>query len=73
MFSRDGVECRYVQDHLALSMADVKSWLERGAALYVCGSLQGMAQAVDAVLRQHLGDQMVDELAQAGRYCRDVY
>lgn len=73
VFSRDGVECRYVQDHLALSMADVKSWLERGAALYVCGSLQGMAQAVDAVLRQHLGDQMVDELAQAGRYCRDVY
>ena len=26
-------------------------WLDDGAAIYVCGSLQGMAPAVDAVLQ----------------------
>ena len=46
---------------------------QRGAAIYVCGSLQGMAPGVDGVLRDILGSTKVDELVEAGRYRRDVY
>ena len=51
----------------------LRDWVARSAAIYVCGSQQGMAQGVDAVLRQVLGSAEVDALAQAGRYRRDVY
>ena len=45
----------------------------RGAALYVCGSLHGMAEGVDTALRSILGSAAVDDLLQQGRYRRDVY
>ncbi len=45
----------------------------RGAALYVCGSLHGMAEGVDTALRSILGSAVVDDLLQQGRYRRDVY
>jgi sulfite reductase (NADPH) flavoprotein alpha-component len=63
----------YVQHLLAHEAATLRDWVARGAALYVCGSLQGMAQGVDAALRQALGDAQVDALAAEGRYRRDVY
>ena len=44
-----------------------------GAAIYVCGSLDGMAPGVDAVLREVLGDERVETLLADGRYRRDVY
>jgi sulfite reductase (NADPH) flavoprotein alpha-component len=44
-----------------------------GAAIYVCGSLQGMASGVDAALRQIAGDAFWRELSATGRYRRDVY
>jgi sulfite reductase (NADPH) flavoprotein alpha-component len=47
--------------------------MEQGAAIYVCGSLAGMAPGVDAVLRATLGDVEVERLREAGRYRRDVY
>jgi sulfite reductase (NADPH) flavoprotein alpha-component len=37
-------------------------WIDEGAAIYVCGSLQGMASVVDAVLRAVLGSEQVDAL-----------
>ncbi|TCM06587.1 MULTISPECIES: hypothetical protein [unclassified Sphingomonas] len=48
-------------------------WADRGAAIYVCGSLAGMASAVDAALRAILGDARLEEMAEQGRYCRDIY
>ncbi|MGZ5182990.1 MAG: sulfite reductase subunit alpha, partial [Ramlibacter sp.] len=42
-FSRDQQERLYVQDLLRAQAARVREWVERGAAVYVCGSLQGMA------------------------------
>jgi sulfite reductase (NADPH) flavoprotein alpha-component len=48
-------------------------WIDEGAAIYVCGSLQGMASVVDAVLRAVLGSEQVDALQEAGRYRRDLY
>ncbi|MEG2695630.1 MAG: hypothetical protein RR966_14320, partial [Acinetobacter sp.] len=44
-----------------------------GAAIYVCGSIHGMASDVDQALIAILGEAMVDQLRQEGRYRRDVY
>jgi sulfite reductase (NADPH) flavoprotein alpha-component len=49
------------------------TWLADGAALYVCGSLDGMGRDVDVCLRQLLGDEQVEQLSQSGRYRRDLY
>jgi len=73
VFSRDGGPHRYVQDCLATAGTELQHWLARGAAIYVCGSREGMAQGVDQVLRQQLGDNQVDQLLADGRYRRDVY
>ncbi len=72
-FSRDGGARAYVQHALAASADALRDWIEAGAAIYVCGSLQGMAPGVDAVLRETLGDSTVEQLRVEGRYRRDVY
>jgi sulfite reductase (NADPH) flavoprotein alpha-component len=72
-FSRDQTERLYVQDRLREVGDSVLDWLSAGAAIYVCGSLEGMAGGVDAALRQIAGDPAIDRLAQQGRYRRDVY
>jgi sulfite reductase (NADPH) flavoprotein alpha-component len=72
-FSRDGTERRYVQDVLREQADAVREWVERGAAIYVCGSLQGMAGGVHAALGEILGDDELEQLAAEGRYRRDVY
>ncbi|MBA4681910.1 MAG: flavodoxin, partial [Pseudomonas sp.] len=72
-FSRDQADKLYVQDRLREQHQRLHAWLAEGAAIYVCGSLQGMAGGVDAVLRDLLGDEVVQELIEEGRYRRDVY
>jgi sulfite reductase (NADPH) flavoprotein alpha-component len=72
-FSRDQAEKIYVQHRLLAAAEELKSWLEDGAAIYVCGSLLGMAAGVDQALRQVLGDEAVVQLTEEGRYRRDVY
>ncbi len=72
-FSRDQGERIHVQHLLARHAQRLREWVANDAAIYVCGSLQGMAGAVDAVLRETLGDAQVDALIQQGRYRRDVY
>ena len=51
----------------------VRAWTDAGAAVYVCGSLQGMAGGVDEALRDILGDARLQQLLHDGRYRRDVY
>ncbi len=72
-FSRDQAEKVYVQDRLRASAETLAQWLEEGAVIYVCGSLQGMAEGVDRALREMLGDTEVERLLERGRYRRDVY
>ena len=73
VFSRDQPQRRYVQQRLAEQAEEVRAWIAAGAAIYVCGSLDGMAAGVDDALAAALGREALDQLAAAGRYRRDVY
>jgi len=73
VFSRDQAERRYVQHHLREHADAVRAWVDDGAAIYVCGSLQGMAGGVDAALQDILGDARLQSMQRDGRYRRDVY
>ncbi|NAR87981.1 hypothetical protein GPS45_00125 [Acinetobacter haemolyticus] len=72
-FSRDQEQRRYVQDVLREHADELKNWIEQGAVIYVCGSIEGMATGVDQALNDILGEDAVDELRQTQRYRRDVY
>lgn len=73
VFSRDQAERRYVQHCLREQAGALRDWVNAGAAVYVCGSLQGMAGGVDAALREILGEDRLQALQHAGDYRRDVY
>lgn len=72
-FSRDQAERVYVQHKLQENADLLRHWLDEGASLLVCGSLDGMAPGVDGVLRRAIGDDAVEALLIEGRYRRDVY
>mgnify|MGYP001323089008 CR=1 FL=1 len=72
-FSRDPGDGRYVQDLVAAAADDLRAWVARGAAILVCGSLEGMSQGVHAALEQALGAEALLDLLETGRYRRDVY
>lgn len=72
-FSRDLHTCKYVQDCLTQKSEQLKTWIEQGARVYVCGSLKGMAQGVDQTLLNILGEDSLNELRRQQRYLRDVY
>ncbi len=73
VYSRDTPERPYVQDLLRAQAARLRTWLARGAAIYVCGSRVGMASGVEASLIEALGQDGVDQLMVQGRLRRDVY
>ena len=72
-FSRDQATARYVQHVIVEQAETLKDWIARGAAIYVCGSLQGMAGGVHDALTGVLGTEALDALTAEGRYRRDVY
>lgn len=72
-FSRDAGDGRYVQSVIAEQADELRRWIERGAAIYVCGSLEGMASGVHTALEEALGPDRLIALSEAGRYRRDVY
>ncbi|MCP3656037.1 PepSY domain-containing protein [Herbaspirillum sp.] len=72
-FSRDQNERLYVQDRLREAGPELRQWLDQGAVIYVCGSLEGMAAGVDAVLTDLLGEAGLHALIEQNRYRRDVY
>lgn len=72
-FSRDGATPRYVQHLVREQAAALRDWAGKGAAIYVCGSLQGMAGGVHEALMEVLGAESLDALTAEGRYRRDVY
>ncbi|MBB4844645.1 sulfite reductase (NADPH) flavoprotein alpha-component [Paucibacter oligotrophus] len=76
VYSRDPVAeqvPRYVQQQLLAQGQRLRDWVAGGAAVLICGSLQGMAEGVDRALRELLGDEGVEQLLGSGRLRRDVY
>ena len=82
-FSRDQAEKVYVQHRMRERAAELWSWLQDGAHVYVCGDAQRMAKDVERALvdivAQH-GVRTTDEavafvadLERKGRYQQDVY
>lgn len=82
-FSRDQSDRIYVQHKMIKAAAELWSWLESGAHLYVCGDATHMARDVDnaltAIIRTQ-GRMSKDaardykfDLIAAKRYVRDVY
>ncbi len=82
-FSRDQDHKIYVQDRLREQAAEVWSWLDGGAHLYLCGDADRMAPDVHAALIDIVAEQggktpeaaadWLRDLTKAGRYARDVY
>lgn len=72
-FSRDQAQPVYVQHRLLQAAETLREWLQAGAAIYVCGSLEGMGQGVDDALQQILGLDGLNQLLQQQRYRRDLY
>lgn len=72
-FSRDAGDGRYVQALIDEHAEEVRAWVARGAAIYVCGSLEGMASGVHAALERVLTSDGLIALSEAGRYRRDIY
>jgi len=72
-WSRDQAERIHVQQLVQESSDELARWVEAGAAIHVCGSLDGMAPGVERVLRKVLGAEQVEQLREQGRYRRDVY
>jgi sulfite reductase (NADPH) flavoprotein alpha-component len=72
-WSREVPQRRYVQDVLLQQAEPLRDWVARGAAIYVCGSMQGMGQGVHQALEQVLGADALQGLQRSGRYRRDVY
>ncbi|GGB26247.1 oxidoreductase [Sphingomonas metalli] len=72
-WSREADCGRYVQHLLFEEGPALIAAIDAGAAILVCGSLEGMAPAVHATLAALVGEARLESLAEAGRYRRDVY
>lgn len=81
-FSRDQAEKHYVQDEIIADADALRSWVERGAHIYICGDKNHMARDVEQELVRVLdeselpgadGSERLKYLKDAGRYAKDVY
>src|SRR5262249_21989873 len=82
-FSRDQEGKVYVQHRLLEHAAELWSWFEEGAPLYVCGDAQRMARDVEQGLGYIIAKEgrldaaaakaYLARLSREGRYQKDVY
>ena len=82
-FSRDQERKIYVQDRMVEQGAQLWSWIEGGASIYVCGDASRMAKDVDAALHSIVETQggmgsdaaleYMQTMKDEHRYHRDVY
>lgn len=71
-FSRDSAEKTYVQDRLRAQGAELYSWLEDGAHIYVCGDATNMAPDVHAALGAIVSEQAGIDAETAEQYLTDL-
>jgi sulfite reductase (NADPH) flavoprotein alpha-component len=72
-FSRQHPSGEYVQQRLAGKADQLRTWVDRGATIHVCGSLENLGQSVQQTLEQLLSAQQWQSLQQHDRYRRDLY
>jgi sulfite reductase (NADPH) flavoprotein alpha-component len=82
-FSRDQDSKIYVQHRLQEKAKDVFSWLEEGAAIYICGAKDPMSKDVEQRLidiiatqksfSQEQSKEYLANLEEQNRYVKDVY
>lgn len=72
-FSRDGEGKAYVQHRLREHAGELRSWLDGGAHLYVCGKEATLGRDVHSTLDELIGADALQQLHREGRYSRDVY
>lgn len=82
-FSRDQKHKIYVQDRLKENQAELFSWLEGGAYLYICGQKSPMCSDVENTLLEIISAEKnigldeakvyLEDLEIEGRYQKDVY
>ncbi|KRF52030.1 sulfite reductase [NADPH] flavoprotein alpha-component [Bacillus sp. Soil745] len=82
-FSRDTDEKVYVQDRMREQSGELYEWLQKGAAVYICGDEKNMAHDVHNTLIEiiekegnmsHADAQAyLEDMQQNKRYQRDVY
>lgn len=72
-WSRCEAPKRYVQDVVAQSADVIRHHVANGAAIYVCGSMVGMASAVHHALIDILGEKRLEAMLADGLYRRDIY
>jgi sulfite reductase (NADPH) flavoprotein alpha-component len=82
-FSRDQTEKIYVQTRMLEQAKALYGWLQEGAHFYVCGDASRMAHDVNEALLRVVSEQgglsreraeeYLKQLADSGRYQRDVY
>ena len=72
-FSRNQHERIYVQHLIPPAAGELREWVAEGAAIYVCGSAEGMAAGVDEALVCVFGRARLNQLIAERRYRRDVY
>ena len=64
---------QYVQDVMVAAADELQNIIARGAHIYVCGSHQGMGQAVHQTFTDILGEDALMQLIDEQRYHRDTY
>ncbi|MBB3102055.1 sulfite reductase subunit alpha [Azomonas macrocytogenes] len=73
VFSRDQAERLYVQHRLRDAADELRAWVNNGAHILLCGSLEGMGREIDTLLHGLLGTRQMTELMASGHYRRDLY
>ncbi len=72
-FSRDQTDKIYVQHRLHSAATTLKQWVDNGAYIYICGSLEGMSTEVKTTVQSILGKKNFLRFVDEGRYRCDVY
>ena len=74
VFSRDGGAQRYITERLEQCGDKLLEWLDRGAALYICGRASTLGRGVDEVLIRLLQDRgmsLLEAEAELERWSRE--
>ena len=72
-FSRDQEEKIYVQHKMLEQKTELKTWIEEGAIVYICGDAQSMAKDVQNTLREILEVEDLKALRKNKQLLLDVY